>query len=124
MIVFLGAVLIVGGMVGLIQVAGLFPRAVRAMHTSRAAFHVINDSELADERKESLLQKYSLSLLKSFLDLSVRGAAAILIPIVALWIVDVAGILSFNAVLDLALSWPFLIGGLAASIAVSWLFER
>lgn len=124
MTAFLGAVLLVAGMVALIKVSGLFPRAVQAMRTSRGAFGVMNDPGLADERKESLLQEYSLSLLKSFLDVLVRGAASITIPIVVLWVLEVAGVLSFKAVLDVTLSWPFLFAGLVASVAVCWLLER
>jgi hypothetical protein len=120
----LGAVLLVGGMVALIKVSGLFPRALQAVRTSRGAFGVINDPQLADERKESLLQEYSLSLLKSFLDLLIRGAGSIAIPIALLWTLEFAGVLSLKAVLDLTLSWPFLLGGVIASIAVLWLLER
>jgi hypothetical protein len=70
---------------------------------------------LTDERKESLLQQYSLSLLKSFLDLFIRGAGSIAIPIALLSALEFAEVLSFDAVLEVALSWPFLLGGAAAS---------
>ena len=53
---FFGAVLLVGGVIALIKVFGLFPRALQAVRTSRSAFDVMNDPELADDRKESLLQ--------------------------------------------------------------------
>jgi len=120
---FLGAVLLVAGMVALIKVSGLFPRALQAVRASRGAFGVMNDPELTDERKESLLQEYSLSLLKSFLDLSIRGAAAIAIPVGLLWALEWVGVVSLKAVLALTLSWPFLLGGVLAGIATFWLLE-
>jgi hypothetical protein len=120
---FLGAVLLVAGMVALIKVSGLLPRALQAVRTSKGAFGVINDPQLADERKESLLQEYSLSLLKAFLDLLIRGAGSIAIPVGVLWGLEFAEILSLNAVLDLTFSWPFLLGSVMASIAVFWLLE-
>ena len=78
---FFGALLLVAGVIALIKVSGLFPRALQAVRTSRGAFDVISDPELPDERKESLLQEYSLSLLRSFLDLLIRGAGSIAIPV-------------------------------------------
>ena len=121
---FWGAVLLVAGMVALIKVSGLFPRALQAVRASRGAFGVMNDPELTDDRKESLLQEYSLSLLKSFLDLLIRGAASIAIPVGMLWGLEFAGILSFQAVLDLTLSWPFLLGSSVVSIAAFRLLAR
>jgi len=57
---FFAAVLLVGGVIALIKVFGLLPRALQAVRTSRSALDVMKDSELGDERKESLMQAYSL----------------------------------------------------------------
>lgn len=121
---FFGAVLLVGGVIALIRVLGLFPRAWQAVRTSRSALDVINDRELGDDRKESLLQGYSLSVLSSSLDLLIRGAGSIAIPIGLLWALEFAGVVSLKAVLDLTLSWPFLLGGILATIAAIWLPEK
>jgi hypothetical protein len=116
-----GAVLLVGGVIALIKIFGLFPRAWHAVRTSRNAFDVINDPELGDDRKESLLQRYSLSVLSSFLDLLIRGAGSLAIPIGLLWALEFTGVVSLKAVLDLTISWPFLLGGVLAAF---WLLEK
>jgi hypothetical protein len=121
---FFGAVLLVGGVIALIKVFGLFPRAWQAVRTSRNVLDVINDPELGEDRKESLLQGYSLSVLSSSLDLLIRGAGSIAIPVGLLWALEFAGVVSLNAVLDLTVSWPFLLGGVLAAIAAFWLLEK
>jgi hypothetical protein len=124
MTAFIGALLLVAGVIALMRMSGLFPRALQAVRLSRGAFDVINDPQLSDKSKESLLQKYSLSLLSSFLDLLIRGAGSIAIPVALLWLLEFAGVLSLEAVLDLTLSWPFLLGSAIAAIASFRLLER
>jgi hypothetical protein len=124
MTTFFGAVLLVGGVMALIKLFGLFPRALQALRTSRSALAVMNHSELGDDRKEALLQGYSLSLLRSFLDLLLRGAASIAIPVGLLWALEFAGVLSLRAALDLTFSWPFLLSSIIATVAAFWIFEK
>jgi hypothetical protein len=119
-----GAALLVIGVIALIKAFGLFPRALQVVRTSRSALEVMNDPYCGDDRKESLLQGYSLSLLKAFVDLLIRGIGAIAIPVGLLWMLQFAGLLSFGAVWDLTRSWEFLLGGLIATIAAFWFLEN
>jgi hypothetical protein len=122
MIAFFGAMLLVGGVIALMKGFGLAPRAMQAVRTSRRALEVMSDAACGDDRKAVLLQEYSLSLLRSFVELSIRGVGAMAIPIGLLWTLECAGLLSLAAVWDLTYSWAFLLGGLAASAAF-WLLE-
>jgi hypothetical protein len=124
MTAFVGAGLLVGGVIALLHVFGLYPRAAHVVGISKDAFNVINDPGLGDNRKESLLQEYSLSLLRSFLDLLLCGAGSIAIPVGVLWALEFAGVLSFKEVLDLTFSWPFLLGGALVAIPALRLLER
>jgi hypothetical protein len=119
-----GAVLLVVGVIALMQGFGLFPRALQAVRTSRRALEVMNDPTCGDDRKAALLQGYSLSLLRSFVDLVIRGVGAIAIPLGLLWTLECAGLLSLKAVLAPMRSWAFLLGGVIAVIAAFWLLER
>jgi hypothetical protein len=120
----LGAILLVAGVMVLIKASGLFARALQAVRASKGAFEVMRDPGLGDDRKELLLQGYSLSLLRSFLDLLMRGAGSIVIPVGILWVLELAGILSFKEVLDLTLSWPFLLVGALAVLPAFWFLAR
>jgi hypothetical protein len=124
MTAFFGVMLLVGGMSALIKLFGLFPRALQAVRTSRSALNVMRNPELGDDHKEVLLQRYSLALLRSFLDLLMRGAGSLAIPLGLLWALEVAGVVSLKAVLALTLSWPLLLGGVFAAIAAFWLLEK
>jgi hypothetical protein len=124
MTAFFGVMLLVGGMSALIKLFGLFPRALQAVRTSRSALNVMRNPELGDDHKEVLLQRYSLALLRSFLDLLMRGAGSLARPLGLLWALEVAGVVSLKAVLALTLSWPLLLGGVFAAIAAFWLLEK
>jgi hypothetical protein len=119
-----GAVLLVIGVIALMKAFGLFPRALQVVRTSRSALEVMNDPECGDDRKESLLQGYSVSLLRSFVDLLMRGVGSIAIPVGLLWMLQFAGLLSLEAVWDLVRSWAFLLGGILAGLAAFWLLEK
>lgn len=121
---FFGAVLLVSGVIALMKVFRLVPRALQAVHTARSALTVMHDPACDDDRKESLLQAHSLLLLRAFVDLSIRGTAAIALPVGLLWTLEGIGLLSLKAVLDLAHSWPLLLGGVIVASAVLWLLER
>jgi hypothetical protein len=121
---FFGAVLLVIGVMALMKVFGLFPRALQAVRTSRSALEVMTDPECGDDRKESLLQRYSVSLLRSFVDLLIRGVGSMAIPVGLLWMLEFAGLLSLEAVWALTRSWAFLLGGVIAAIVAFWLLEK
>jgi hypothetical protein len=124
MISFFGAMLLVIGVMALMKVFGLFPRALQAVRTSRSALEVMTDPECGDDRKESLLQGYSVSLLRSFVDLLIRGVGSMVIPVGLLWMLEFAGLLSLEAVWALTRSWAFLLGGVIAAIVAFWLLEK
>jgi hypothetical protein len=121
---FFGAVMLVIGVVALTKVFRLFPIALQAVHTSRSALVVMTDPDCGDERKESLLQGYSVSLLRSCVDLLIRGIGSIALPVGLLWTLECVGLLSLEAVLDLTRSWSFLLGGAIATTATLWLLEK
>ena len=121
---FFAAVLLLGGVIALIKVFGVFPRAWQALRTSRNALDVISDPGLGEDRKESLLKRYSLSVLSSCLDLLIRGAGSVAIPVGVLWGLEFFGVVSLRAVLDLTVSWPFLLGGALAGIAAFCFLEK
>jgi hypothetical protein len=118
-----GAVFLVIGMIALMKVFGLFPRGLQAVRTARQALGVMYDPACGEDRKESLLQAYSIALLKAFVDLSIRGVGSLAIPVGLLWGLEFAGVLSLEAVLALTRSWPYLLGSVIAAIVVVWLLE-
>ena len=119
-----GAALLVIGVIALIKAFGLFPRALQVVRTSRSALEVMNDPYCGDDRKESLLQGYSLSLLRSFVDLFVRGVGSIAIPVALLWTLEGADLVSLKAILALTRSWAFLLGGVISAIVAFWFLDK
>jgi hypothetical protein len=124
MTAWLGAVLLVLGVLALCKVLGVVSRSRTAIALAQESFGVISDRGLADEQKEQLLQKNALRLFKLFAILLLAGAAAFSIPLALLWGADRLGALSWDEVLTTTLSWPFLTGTLIATTVGFVLMHR
>jgi hypothetical protein len=118
MMAWVGAVLLVLAVLGLVKVFGVVAHSRRAIALAQASFGVISDRALPEETKEEVLQRNAVQLLKLFLLLLVLGAAAFLLPLGGLWVADHWGVLSWDAVLTTTLSWPFLSATVFATIVV------
>lgn len=108
--IYLAAFLTVTIFVIALWLFGIISVATKAVEVSRAAVRIIRDPDLSDEDKERKLQRSSLTLLGSFLSITVRGAAAVgasLLPMLAL---DAAGLASFWDVADFLATWEAIIG--------------
>jgi hypothetical protein len=121
---FVGVGLLVISVLALMKLFALGPRTLQAVRTSVSALEVMHSPGYGDDRKEVLLQAYSLSLLRAFVDLSIRGLAAVAIPVGLLWTLQYAGLLSLKAVWDLSCSWTFLLGSFITAVAAYWLLEK
>jgi hypothetical protein len=124
MTAFIGAVSLVIGVTALMKAFALGPRALHALRTSRSALAAMTDPTRGDDQKAAVLQGYSLALLRSCVDLVIRGVGAIAIPLGLLWTFECAGLLSLSAVLALMRSWVFLLVGSIAALAAFWPVER
>ncbi|MGD2070439.1 MAG: hypothetical protein PVI57_17315 [Gemmatimonadota bacterium] len=124
MATFLGAGLLVVGFVAIFKGLRLVEKSRDAVDLGRQAVVDLRRSDLDDRQKERVLQGHSLRLFSLFFRLAFGGAAAVLVPAGVVWLLAAAGLLSFDAVMELALGWKFLLGSTVTVILVLWLIER
>lgn len=106
---WLGAVILVAGLLILIQLLGINKKSKDVVRIARHSLKIINSSKLSDEAKERRLQQNSTKLFSLFFILAFNGAIALGLPLGVLWIGDRLNLLSLSAVLDTTLSPGFLI---------------
>lgn len=109
MIEYAGALFLVLGFVVILKLAGLVEKSTRVISISKQAVAVLRDAGMSDDEKEVLMQDHAKQLALLFLFLTVGGVAAVFLPFGVLWAFDRAGWLSVDAILAVALSWPFIV---------------
>ena len=120
----IGASLVVLGFATLAHLMNLVPKSMSVLDHSRGAVAVLRDSNLSDDEKESALQASALGLLRLLIQLLVGSAVAALVPIGVIWLLDVLGLMSFEAVLDMLANWRFLLAATLVGTGVSWALQR
>jgi hypothetical protein len=78
--------------------------AMMAVDTSRGVMRTLSDPQLDDTHREQALQKASLSLLGNFVSITLRGAAALVLSYLAVYLADIAGVAETEEVLQLLAS--------------------
>jgi hypothetical protein len=118
---WIAAGFLVVGFLVLLRLFGLVENSRIVLGVSRRSLGVIRNASLSDEAKERALQSDAKELFRLFFVLAFGGAAALLLPLGVVWLCDWLGLLSLQAVFDVALSPAFLIGsGILAVFALFW----
>jgi len=118
-----GAIFLVVGFLALVRMFGLVRRSGEAFDLARASLAVLRNSSLDDAAKESALQSHATRLFSLFFLLTAGAGLALALPAGIIWILDVLQVVSLHAVLDVTLSWQFLLGSTLVGIA-AWRFTR
>jgi hypothetical protein len=118
-----GAVLLVVGFVALVRAFGLVGKCGEVFAVARASLTVLKNPALDDSAKESALQTHASRLFALFLALTAGAALALALPAGLIWLLDEIHVVSFHDVLEVALSWRFLLGSTLAGI-VAWRLMR
>lgn len=109
MINWIAAAFLVVGFVILARLFKLPEKSRRVIAIARDSLAVVRNSTLSDEHKEESLQSNAKQLLRLFGILLIGGVGAVVLPFGVVWLGDLAGLLSQESVLTIALSPTFLI---------------
>ncbi|MGD9711042.1 MAG: hypothetical protein AB7V46_03135 [Thermomicrobiales bacterium] len=120
MMAYLGAAFIILAFSRLLVTFGLVERARQIGGASREAMAVLSNSALDDDAKEKAMRGHSVALFSGFLRLTAGLLAALLLPTLAVWLLSLVHIWSFDEVIAASLSWPLILGGLLVFIFIVW----
>lgn len=121
---YAGAALIVAGFAWLLLRLHLPQQATRITALVRASAAIMNDRSLTDRQKEKAMQANSGTLFVQFLKITGGLIAALGLPMLAVWLIGLTRVWSFEGAIEASLSWPFLTAGLVLFVAVMWLGRR
>ncbi len=103
---------------------GLVALASEVRHLSQRSLNVLRDALLDDDAKEAAMQANARALFAKFIHLTLGLALALLVPVALIWGVSLTGIVSFETVMAVSLTWPFLLAGGILFIVVLVLGNR
>lgn len=117
MIEFGGALFLVIGFIVIFKVFDLVERSRRVIGIARQAVGDLRDSAMSEDDKEVAMQAHAKRLFALFFIITVGAFAAVFAPIALVWAFDALGWVSLDAVLAVALSWPFVLGASVVIVA-------
>jgi len=123
-VIYLAAFLTVTVFVVALWWFGIVPAAAKAVAVSRDSATIIRDPALSDEDKERALQSASLTLLRGFLSITWRGAAAVGVSLLPMVVFDVVGLADFGAVADFLATWEAIVVASVVITLVYWVGSR
>ena len=109
MIEYSGAIFLVIGFIFILKISRLVEKSTRVIGISKQAMTELRNPELSDDDKETAMQAHSKQLVGLFFLITIGGIAAVFFPLAVIWGLDWLELLSIGAVLDVALSWPFIV---------------
>jgi len=104
-----GAAFLVVGFVALARVCALVERSKRVVVLAKQSLQSISNPDLDDDAREKALQRYAKELFFLFFAISLGSLTALGLPAGVVWLLDRAGLMSFESVVTVALSWRFLL---------------
>jgi hypothetical protein len=114
-----GAIFLVVGFVVLVKAFGLLAKCSEVLDLARTSLAVLRNPALDDDSKESALQSNAVKLFLLFLLLTAGAALALVLPTGLIWVLDRLHVVSLRAVLELTLSWQFLLASTVVGV-VAW----
>ena len=116
----LGGCVVVICFVALVEKTGLIRRSNKVLERAKLAALDISNSELDDDAKEVAMQSHAKSLFSLFFQITLAALICLFLPLALIWGLERLNLLSLNAVLEMTVSWKFLL----ASSAMVYLFFK
>lgn len=123
MIEYAGAIFLVIGFIFILKIAKLVEKSSRVIEISKRAVAELRSTEMSDDAKESAMQSHAKQLLGLFFLITIGGVAAVFLPFAVILGLNSLDLISVDAVLEVALSWPFLVAT-TAIIVIALMVQR
>ena len=120
----LGSIAVVVLFVVLIYALRVVPMAREAIALASGAVRIMRDPSIEDEIKEEQLQRRSLRLFGQLALLVAGFSAALVLPLVMIWLLERAAVVSLEAVTRILLRWDFIALSSAACVAIYLLAQK
>lgn len=124
MIDLLGAIVVVVLFVVLLDLLKVVEQARSAIAISQKSMETMRNAELDDDTKERELQKGAIGLFRLMLTMSLSFATSLVAPMALIWLLDLAGFMSLDAVSAMLLRWDFMLGATVLGVGLFVVLNR
>lgn len=98
----------------------LVPASLEVVSTARRAAAVIKAPDLSDREKEAQIQAAAIRLFALFGSITLRAVVALGIPVLAIMLLGLTGLVAVPDVIEASVSWPVLAASAIAAGLVLW----
>ena len=123
MIVWLCAIFLVVGFIIVSHFVGLIDKCKQVFVVSGEAVSLLQDSTIDDLEQERGVQRCAIKLLQIFVIVTALSALSVVTPFLVVYVASLVGAVSLDAVIELSLSWEFILLLCVAS-AVYYLVKK
>ena len=85
------------------------------------AVAVLGDKGISEDQKEQQIRQASINLFGGFFQFTARAVAALVVPFIILFVLEILGLAAMDDVLALLLRWEVIAGMCALAICAAWL---
>lgn len=121
---WVGAIAIVFLFVIFLQLFRVVSSSKEVVSIAGNVLSVVKDKDLSDLEKEKTMQRYTVVLLKHFFLIALGCALALAIPLGFIWGFERLGLMSFDRVMDITLSWQFILATTVLGFAFYYLVVK
>lgn len=104
--------------------SGLIKVAQDAITMAREAGQVMRNKTMSDDEKEVAVQKASIGLLGSFLQITIRAAIVLIGTFAVIWAGELIGLATSAAVTDFLLTWQAIVGLSVLVMIIAFVWRR
>ncbi len=104
--------------------SGVVPVAREAVSTALSGLSAMTDSALDDDAKEAAVRKAAFALLSAALSIALRFALILALTAIPIYLADILGIVSTDAVMALMLRWDYILIVSVVAIVVAEALRR
>ena len=110
--------------VGLLRALRAADAGAEALRTARGAVATLSAAGLSDVQKEAAARAAAARLFRSFVVIAAIGILALAAPAALVWVGSAVGLYPLAGAIELAASWPFLLGSSLVAVAAWLALER
>lgn len=121
---YVGAIIVVTLFLVLVKVFRLVDKSSQVIKIAQSAALMLLDNNISDRQKETAMQAYARELLTLFLVITGASVAALLAPFGLIWLMELAEVITIEAVNEVLLSWQFIAATVILSGIYLWITNK
>lgn len=122
--VLFASLLVVVGFLIFLKVFKVVEKSSEVFGVTKTALAVVNNRDLNDLQKEKMMQAHAKSLFILFFFVTVGSFLSLALPFGLVWLLELMGLVSVDAVIAMTLSWQFIVATIVITVIYFILMKK